>query len=143
MTKDYILTEQLRASSCVRGQCGLLIPAFTEPLAHAFKTILLKLPNHFVFPIANPFLSCPVAFYINRSSNKRSLLNKRIINIFLSYKKQSALHRVADETDRVGYSWRHLFKRAESEISHPGTHRSITQDFHATVFSGCHNNSDV
>ena len=42
--------------------------------------LILNLPNHFVLPIANPFLSCPVAFYINRSSNKRSLLNKRTIN---------------------------------------------------------------
>ena len=57
----------------------------------------LKLPNHFVLPIANPFLSCPVAFYINRSSNKRSLLNKRTINYFFRIKNQSALHRVAFE----------------------------------------------
>ena len=43
---------------------------------------MLKLPNHFVLPIANPFLSCPVAVYVNRPSNKRSLLNKRTINFF-------------------------------------------------------------
>ena len=38
---------------------------------------LLKVYNHFVLPIANPFLSCPVAFYIIMWSNKRSLFNKR------------------------------------------------------------------
>ena len=56
---------------------------------HLGRLLFLKLPN--------PFLSCQVAFYINRSSNKRSLLNNRTINYFLSYKNQSALHRVADE----------------------------------------------
>ena len=84
-------------------------------LTYAIQSVLskgdLKLPNHFVLPIANPFLSWPVAFYINRPSNKRSLLNKRTINYLLSYKKQSALHRVADENrSRWLQLQRHLFK---------------------------------
>ena len=53
--------------------------------------VLLMYNNHFVLPIANPFLSCSVAFYINRSSNKRSFLNKRTINNFLSYNKPIAV----------------------------------------------------
>ena len=51
----------------------------------------LILPNHTVLPIANPFLSCPVAFCVNKSNNTRSLLNKRtIISCFNRIKKQSA-----------------------------------------------------
>ena len=49
--------------------------------------IHLKLPYYFVLPIANPFLSCPVGFYINRSSNERSLLIKEPLIVLLSYKK--------------------------------------------------------
>ena len=49
----------------------------------------LKVTNHFVLPIANPFLSCPVAFYIIRWSNKRSLLNKRTINFFCNRIKKT------------------------------------------------------
>ena len=50
----------------------------------------LKVSNHFVLPIANPFLLCPIAFYIIMGSNKRSLLNKRT-NYFFFYRIQKTI----------------------------------------------------
>ena len=50
----------------------------------ASKLYCIPLDTIQFLPIANPFLSYPVAFYVIMSSNKRSLLNKRTINSFFN-----------------------------------------------------------